>query len=319
MAVPFVSVIIPCRNEEKYIKKCLNSILKQDYPKETLEVLVVDGLSEDKTKEFVKEYTAKYPFVKIFENQKKIKAAALNIGIKESKGEIIAFADAHTEYQEDYISKSVNYLREYNADSVGGIIKIPLTQLATLKARAIAISLLSSFGAASSFRLGIEKPRYVDTVFNGCYQREVFNNIGLFNEDLLRSQDLEFNLRLKKAGGKILLVPDIVFYYYPKENLKDFFWHNFKDGIWAILPLKFVKIPFKLRHYLPLIFVSALPWSILPYLPLTLFFSFKIALQEKDIRLFFLMPFAFAARHLGYGLGSAWGIAKLLLSHEKVT
>ena len=123
---------------------------------------------------------------------------------------------------------------------------------------------------------------------------------------------MEFNIRLKKAGGKILLVPDIVSYYYPKSNFKDFFLHNIKDGIWAIYPLKFVKFPLRLRHYIPLILVLTLPLSIWPYLLLSLFFSFKIAVREKDIRLFFIMPLAFATRHIGYGLGSIWGLIKLL-------
>ncbi|MDP2967218.1 MAG: hypothetical protein Q8N87_02295, partial [bacterium] len=99
--------------------------------------------------------------------------------------------------------------------------------------------------------------------------------------------------------------------YYPKSNLKDFFLHNINDGIWAILPLKFVKIPLKLRHYIPLIFVLTLPLSVWPYILFSLFFSAKIAFREKDFRLFFIMPLAFGARHIGYGLGSIFGLIKI--------
>jgi len=322
-----VSIIIPCRNEEKFIGKCLESILNQDFPKEKLEVLVVDGMSEDKTRETIKNFQFSNPNfqLRLLDNPKKFTNFAFNMGIRESRGEIIMIMGAHAGYERDYISKCVKYLQEYNADNVGGVIKT-LPSKNTLFAKAIAISLSHSFGAGGSyFRIGSDKPRWVDTVFGGCYKREVFDKIGLFNENLIRSQDLEFNLRLKKAGGKILLAPDIVSYYYPKSNLKDFFLHNFEDGTWAVLPLKFVKFPFKLRHYIPLIFVSGLLgtgflgiffpiffWLFLLllslYLLANLYFSAKIALREKDFRYLFVMPITFACRHFGYGLGSIFGI-----------
>jgi len=308
----FVSIIIPCRNEEKHIGKCLDSILEQDYPKENLEVLVVDGMSDDKTGEIVKAYSGKYPFIKLLENPKRFTNFALNIGIKEAKGEIIMLMGAHADYEKDYVSKCVRYLKEYGADNVGGVMKT-LPSKNTLWARAIAITLSYPFGAGTSyFRVGSAKPRWVDTVFGGCYKREVFDKIGFFNENLVRSQDLEFNMRLKKAGGKILLAPDIVNYYYPKSNLKDFFIHNLDDGFWSLYPTKFTKKPFKLRHYIPLIFVLTLPLSIWPYIPVSLFFSLEIAIKENDLRFLFLMPLAFFSRHFGYGLGSILGAIKIL-------
>ena len=308
-----VSIIIPCRNEEKYIGKCLDSIINQDFPKENLEVLVIDGMSEDKTKEIIEKYANQYSFIKLLENSKKFTPFGLNIGVKEAKGEIILRMDAHASYEKDYISKCLKYLKEYNADNVGGILKT-LPAENTISAEAIALSLSHPFGVGTSyFRLGAKEPREVDTVFGGCYKREVFEKIGLFNENLKRSQDIEFNLRLKRTGGKILLVPDIISYYYPKSNLEDFFLHNFEDGTWAVLPLKFVKTPLKLRHYIPLIFVLTLPLSIWPYIPISLFFSAQIAFCEKDPRLFFVMPLIFATRHFGYGLGSIFGLIKLFV------
>lgn len=309
-----VSVIIPCRNEEKFIEKCLDSIIQQDYPKDKLEVLVVDGMSEDKTKDIVKTYSERYSFVKLLENRKKFTPFGLNIGIKGAKGEVIIRMDAHAGYEKDYISKCLKYLNEYDADNVGGIMRT-MPSKDTVSAKAIAICLSNIFGAGdSSFRTGSDKPKWVDTVFGGCYKKEVFDRIGLFNENLLRSQDMELNLRLKRAGGKILLVPDAVAYYYPKSNFKDFFLHNLKDGVWAVYPLKFVKFPLKLRHYIPLVFVLTLPLNIWLYFPVSLFFSAKIAFREKDFRLFFIMPLAFGARHIGYGLGSIFGLLKLVFS-----
>jgi len=310
----FVSVIIPCRNEEKYIEECLDSVINQDYPKEKLEVLVVDGMSEDRTREVIEKYTKQYLFIKLLNNPKKITPVAFNIGVKNSNGDFIIIMGAHSVYERDYISKCVKYSNEYNADNVGGIWKI-VPREKTLVAKSIAFASSSIFGAGDAYyRSGYSgQPKWVDTVFGGCYKREVFEKIGLFNENLKRSQDMEFNLRLRKASGKILLAPDIVSYYYPKSNLKDFFFHNIEDGIWVIYPLKFVKMLFKLRHYIPLIFVLTLPLSIWLYILVSLFFSAQIAFREKDIRYFFVMPAVFATRHIGYGLGSVWGLIKLII------
>ncbi len=310
----FVSIIISCRNEEKYIGKCLDSIIEQDFKKENLEVLVVDGASEDKTKEIVKSYTEKYPFIKVLENPKKYTPFGLNIGVKDARGEIIVRMDAHAGYEKDYISKSVKYLGESGADNIGGVIKTAPAEN-TISARAIALSISHFWGAGGSyFRTGSDRTREVDTVFGGCYKREVFEKIGLFNENLIRSQDIEFNKRLKKAGGKILLVPDIVAYYYSQSTLFGFLKHNFNDGIWTIYPLKFGIRIFSFRHLAPLIFILTLPLNIWFYIPLSLFFSAQIAFRERDFRLFFIMPLAFGARHFGYGVGSVWGLVRIILS-----
>lgn len=324
---PLISIIIPCRNEEKYIGKCLDSIIANDYPKDKLEVLVIDGMSEDKTKEILEKYSSQYFFIKRLENQGKFTPFGLNIGVKESKGEIILRMDAHAIYEKDYISKCVRYLNEYSVDNIGGrIMTIPREN--TILAQAIALCLSNQFGAGNSyFRIGSKEPILVDTVFGGCYKKEVFGKIGLFNEKLKRSQDLEFNLRLRRAGGKILLIPEIVSYYFSASNFKDFLKHNFLDGIWATYPLKLVKVPFRLRHYFPLFFVSSLIGlallSILSpvflpfllsifglYLLINLYFSLGIAIREKDFKYFFIIPIVFAARHFGYGLGSILGLIK---------
>ncbi|MFH1671766.1 MAG: glycosyltransferase family 2 protein [Candidatus Portnoybacteria bacterium] len=326
-----VSVIIPCRNEEKFIGKCLESLVLQDYPKENLEILVVDGVSEDGAKKIVEDFSSKYNFIKLLNNSDKFTPFALNIGIKNSKGEIVIRMDSHADYQKDYISKCVKYLKEYKADNVGGVIKT-MPRGKTLWAKAIAFSLSSFFGVGTSyFRKGVLKPKFVDTVFGGCYKREVFDKVGLFNEKLLRGQDIEFNRRLRAVGGKILLVPDIVAYYYPQATIIGFLEHNFIDGFWTIYPLSFGIRIFSWRHLLPLFFVSGLMsmailslifgslisllrFIFLVYLLSAFYFSFKISFEKKDFSVFFLIPLAFLARHLGYGLGSLWSLFKLKLA-----
>jgi len=307
-----VSIIIPCRNEERFIASCLDSITQTNYPKDKLEVLVVDGMSTDRTREIVRDYEKEYPFVKLLDNPKKITPSAMNIGIRYSRGEIVIKMDAHTVYPKDYILKCVEHLQESGADNVGGILKtIPSKN--TLSAKAIAFSLSHFFGAGGShFRLGTREPMEADTVAFGCYWKKTLEKIGLYNETMAKIEDLELNYRLKKDGGKIMLFPDIQAFYYPSStNFKQFFFHNFEDGFWSTYSLKYgFKASF--RHYIPLIFVLTLPLSIWPYILFSLFFSFGLALREKDVRLFFLMPIAFFCRHFGYGLGSLWGLIKLL-------
>lgn len=309
-----VSAIVPCRNEEKYIAKCLDSIVGQDFPKENLEVFVVDGASEDKSREIIKRYANNYHFIRLIDNPKLITPSGMNIGIKNSKGDIIIKMDAHSVYKKDYISKCVERLRESKADNVGGVLKtIPSND--TLTVKAIAIVLSHFFGAGGSyFRTGVKHPIEVDTVAFGCYWRKTIEEIGLYDERMAKIEDLELNYRLRKRGGKIILFPDIQAFYYPSsEGFKDFFIHNFGDGFWSTYSLRY-GFRTSLRHYIPLIFVLTLPISILPYLLLSLLFSLQIAFMEKDLRLFFVMPFAFAARHFGYGLGSAWGLIKLFIN-----
>lgn len=322
-----VSIIIPCVNEERYIKDCLESLINQDYPKENLEILVVDGMSKDKTREIINNYCKKYSFIKLLDNPNKFTCFAFNIGIKESKGDVVIIMGAHSSYSDTYISKCVKYLKEYNADNVGGVIKtIPRND--TLVAKAIAFCLSHPFGVGGSiFRSGSDEAREVDTVFGGCYKKEIFDKVGLFNEKLLRSQDMELNLRIKRGGGKVMLIPDIISYYYPKDNLVDFLKHNFLDGIWATYPSKITKVKLGLRHYVPLIFTLTLFGSFLLglvsiffsliftltssfYLLALIVFSFNIARRENDWNYLFVMPIVFIIRHFAYGVGSMYGLIK---------
>ncbi len=326
----FISVVIACRNEGKFIGDCLDSIVAQDYSKQNLEVLVVDGMSDDDTRRIIGDYCRRFPFIRLLDNPKKFTPFAMNIGIKNAMGEFIILMGAHADYANDYVSRCAAAAEKSGADNVGGIAKILSCQ--GLPAKAIAGALSSPFGAGDAIYKTkiVQKPVEVDTVFGGCYRREVFDKIGLFDERMIRSQDMEFNIRLKKAGGKIMLFPDIVVNYYPKANFLDFFVHNFWDGVWAVYPLKFIKMPLKWRHYIPLFFIlslisflglgvyrrewfAALFGLLAVYGLFLFFFAARIAAKERDWRYLFLMPAAFAIRHFGYGIGSFWGIIKLLM------
>lgn len=313
-----VSIIIACRNEEKFIAECLDSLIANDYPKDKMEILIIDGASKDKTKEIVQKYIERYSFIKVFDNPQRITPISLNIGIKNSQGEFIVILGAHAYYNKDYISKSVKRLIEFNVDGIGGSMKA-IVKKKTLIAKSIAKVLSSPFGTGNSyFKIDYKKVKHVDALFGSCYKREVYDKVGLYNEKFARSQDLEFNLRLKKAGGKILFVPDIISYYYPVATLKNFIRHNLLDGIWSTYPLKFSKKSFSIRHYIPLIFVLSLLIAgifslyifltiLTIYLLTALYFSLRILLKEKDIRLLFSLPLVFAVRHICYGFGAIIG------------
>ena len=326
---PFVSIIIPCRNEEAFIEKCLNSILANDYPKNRMEILVVDGESTDTTRSIIARIVRQYSYMRIvlLHNEKKITPCALNIGIKKAKGEFIIRMDAHSEYKSNYISLCVEQSLAHKADNVGGIFA-STPPVDTLIAHSIVEALSTFFGVGNSyFRTYPNHYKEVDTVAYGCYKRDVFERIGLYNENLVRCQDMDFNMRLKKAGGRIILFPDIIAYYYTEATFLKFWQHNFKDGVWAIYAYKFMHTPLKWRHLLPFFFVMGLVasagvsgWLTLAgvgsYIIASVISSILVARRKQDIRYIPSMILAYGIRHFAYGIGSIWGGVKLLLTSK---
>jgi len=217
---PRVSVIVPCRNEGDWIAPCLESIVRNEYPKDRLEVLVVDGMSDDGTRATVARYADQYPFIRLLDNPRRITPAALNIGLAAAAGDVVMRMDAHYEYAGNYIPLSVAWLQRSGADNVGGVL-IFRPANSTAVARAVALAVSHPFGIGNAYyRIGAAEPRWVDTVAFGCYRREVFQRIGTFDEALVRNQDIELNRRLTRQGGRILLVPEVVVYGRARDSLR---------------------------------------------------------------------------------------------------
>jgi succinoglycan biosynthesis protein ExoA len=327
---PFVSVVIPCLNEALFIERCILSILASGYPSGRMEVIVADGGSLDGTRTLLDVFAARDPRLRVIDNPARITPVALNRAIAAARGEILVRFDAHAVMPPDYLPRCVALLESSRADNAGGSIRT-VPQTTGLFAEPIAAALASRFGVGDSqFRAssGQPGPRPADTVFGGCYRRELFSRLGGFNEQLPRGQDLEFNLRLRRAGGTILLDPSIVCDYYARSSLAAFSKHNFLNGMWAVLPFSLSEIvPVRLRHLVPLAFVAALagsfllpfPWAAaLPaaYTLAALAASAHITLKRRRLRDFALLPIVFFSLHLAYGLGSVWGC--LILAIKKL-
>lgn len=328
MAVlPLVSVILPTLNEEKTIEKTIISFIESDY--QNVELIVVDGMSSDRTREIVERLKEKYPNkIRLLENSKKYTPSGINIGIKNANGKYIMLASGHASYSKNYISACVQALENNECDVAGGVMEV-LPRSSSVKAVAISEILKHPFGiGGAKYRTNNQKKEYVDTVAYGIYKREIFEKVGLFNEELIRNQDIEFNIRLKNAGYKILLIPEARAYYYARDTYTKLWQNNYSNGFWVTHSSKFVKRAYRPRHLVPMLFVLylisllllllpvnrvlkflyALPASL--YLALSIYFSSQVAIKHKKIALVPYTFFSFLVLHISYGIGSIVGIFK---------
>lgn len=334
---PLVSVIIPCRNEAHSIDRCLDSVLSSEYPRERLEAIVADGMSRDGTRKRVDRYAARDRRVRRIDNPERTTPHGLNRALAAARGELILRLDAHAVIAPDYIARAVQNLKSSGADCVGGAMRTVASGSGVF-ADPIRIGLSQPFGVGNAhFRTGSDKPLFVDTVYGACWRQEVFERIGCFDERLERSQDIEFSSRLRRAGGKILMSPEMKIDYYARATLGGFWRQNWSNGMWAILPFAHVSgIAVRWRHLAPLALVLGLAssataalwngigwlaWSIAAsYVGANVAASVQAAWKERSLALTFRLPVVFASLHLAYGLGSLWGCARLavLLTKPKL-
>lgn len=323
-----LSVICPIYNEEKYIAECIDSILEQDYPKDDLEVLFVDGMSTDRTREIVSGYIAKYPYIQLLDNPERIVPYAMNRGIKSCRGDVVIRLDAHATYASNYFSELVGSLNRLGADNVGCVCKTDVMNK-TPKTLAIREVLSNKFGVGNSiFRTGIDKEQEVDTVPFGCWRRDVFDKYGLYDVRLVRNQDIELNKRIIRGGGKIYIVPGTYCIYLARETYGKLAKNNYGNGKWNILTVCYTKQlkSLSLRHFIPLLFVLSLIipnllaffWSPMVLISLLSLFAYTGLLGSVSLKLsidkrlsFGYLLRTFIVLHLSYGWGSLVGILKL--------
>jgi cellulose synthase/poly-beta-1,6-N-acetylglucosamine synthase-like glycosyltransferase len=322
--LPFVTIVIPIRNEGQYVKRSVGAVLAQDYPSGHVEVIVADGMSNDGTRKIVQSLKAKHSNLLLIDNPGKIVPTGLNAAIRKAKGEIIVRVDGHAIVPPNYIRQCVEWLMKTGVDCVGGAVE----SLGTgYTGNAIAVAMSSRFGVGNtSFRTAhvLAKPKLTDTVPFGAYRREVFEQIGFFNEDMVRHQDYEFNYRLRKAGGRILLIHWLKIKYYVRNDLKRLWRQFWQYGLWKGRFLRTYPKSLKFRHLFPPLFVSTLFLGALSTtiskvgiyaLGLTLgayaaFLLLSLITMSINGKLKYLpiLPVVLACLHMSWGLGVWFGL-----------
>ena len=331
--LPTISVIVPTFNESEHINNCIESILNQDYPKRITEVFFVDGMSTDDTKVIIEKYTEKFEFLKLVSNNNKYVSFALNEGIRLSKGDIVIRLDAHCKYPKNYFSTLVTNLISLNADNVGCILKTRPANNSNI-CNAIAIGTSHKFGVGDSlFRVGVSKIQRADTVPFGCFKKKIFAEIGLFDTDLVRNQDDEFNSRIIKNGGKIFIIPHISIDYYARESLSKVANMFYQYGLFKPLVNKKIGVPATVRQIFPLFFIIGLIGggilSVLSniililyisvlffYLTISLFIAITRSIKDKNFTMIYLLPTVFIILHTSYGIGYLAGIYRFVIMNR---
>lgn len=315
-----VSIIIPCRNEKNYIAKCIDSFLKQSYPMELMEIVIADGMSDDGTKDILNEYLQKYNNVRVIENKGLSAPKGMNLGIKSSNKDIIIIFGAHAYADKDFVKNNVKYLKNKEIGCAGGPIE---TVNDNKIGKAISLAMSSPFGVGNALFRYAQKETYVDTVAFGAYRRDVLEQIGYFDEELVRNQDDELNYRVIKEGYKIILSPSIKSTYYGRGSYAKLWKQYYQYGFWKVRVMQKHGKPAAIRHLVPMAFVLTNVLGILlglifkpilylwllevaAYVLMDVYFSAK--LSEKSPSIIACMLPVFPILHLSYGLGFVNGI-----------
>lgn len=326
-----VSVIVPCRNEVRHIRAFLESVLNQDLSGLELEVIVADGMSDDGTPAILDSLIAHYPQVRLIDNPGKIVSTGLNAAIRAARGEIIIRMDVHTTYARDYIRECVRALRETGADNVGGPWVVTGRDYIS---GAIAVAFQSFFvsGGGKAHSSNYSGP--VDTVYLGCWSREAFARFGDFDEELVRNQDDELNLRIRRLRGTVWQSARIRSQYTPRSSLRDLFRQYSQYGYWKVRVIQKHRLPASVRHLVPGAFVATLLglaalapfWSLASCLLGAVIAVYAIACLAAAVlacrsganhRYLPVMPAVFATFHLGYGFGFLRGILDFVIVHKR--
>jgi glycosyltransferase involved in cell wall biosynthesis len=319
-SLPLVSVVLPVRNERMHIRRCLDAVLRQDYPPDRLEVIVADGLSTDGTREAAGSFSDSHPSLRVISNAGKIVPAGLNAAIAAAHGDVVVRVDGHCEIASNYVSECVRHLQS-GADAVGGPIE---TIGETAVARAIAAGMSSRFGVGdSAFRTTTGQTRFVDTVAFPAYPRAVLDRIGPFDEELVRNQDDEYNYRLRKHGGRVLLAASVRSRYFSRSSFASLWRQYFQYGYWKVRVLQKHPRQMRARQFVPALFVLALaaslgaallsvaPWWAFVsvagmYIALNLAASVSASGGHAATAL--LLPIVFVVLHVSYGCGFLKGL-----------
>jgi glycosyltransferase involved in cell wall biosynthesis len=323
---PLVSIILPCRNESGYIEACLRSILGQEPPEGGFEILIADGISTDGTREYLEGIAAHNPCVRLLNNPGRIVSTGLNAALRKARGQVIVRMDAHTVYAPDYLKQCLAVLHETGADNVGGPMG---TTAVTYKERAIRAVFHSPFAVGGARSHNPAHEGYVDTVIYGCWKKTLFERVGYFDEDLVRNQDDEHNLRIVRSGGKIYQSPRIRSRYHVRNSFLTLLRQYMQYGYWKVLVIRNHRLPASVRHLVPAVFLASLGLLLLlgcfwaPALGaaaalagiylLAVCLASLLTAARSEWKLLPVLPLVFCCFHLGYGYGFLRGVVDFLM------
>lgn len=327
---PAVSVIVPCRNEEECIEGCVRSILGQEPVPGGFELIVADGLSTDRTRDVLERLAHEDDRLTVINNPGRIVSTGLNAGIAAARGRIIIRMDAHTVYARDYVGECLGVLNQTGADNVGGPA---LTIAEGYFQQAISAAYHSPFAVGGARFHNPSYEGFVDTVPYGCWPREVFSKIGLFDEELVRNQDDEFNLRLIRSSGTIWQSPRIKSWYRTRGSLRHLFHQYLQYGYWKVRVIQKHRVPASVRHIVPggfiitlggLPFVSFwIPAAIWGYIGLIALYvtavlgASLLTAATRGWRLLPILLVVFPTYHFSYGLGFLGGVWDFLVMRRR--
>lgn len=320
-----VSVIIPCYNERSVIKDLLEALLNQSFPVDDMEVIVADGMSTDGTREIINQFAENHPElpVKLVDNWKRTIPSALNRALEKAQGEFIVRLDAHSNPDQEYIQKSIQALEEEKGSNIGGVLDIK-PSAHTWIARSIAVAAGHPLGVGDArYRIG-SRAREVDTVAYGAYRADLITEIGPYDESLLANEDYEFNVRIRKAGGKIWLDPSVQADYLARATLGALASQYWRYGFWKLKMLLRYPETFRWRQISGLFVLSWIVLGLLSvwvrfarwllaleavvYLAPLLISGVLAAVKRKDFRYLFGVPAAIATMHFSWGAGFLWSL-----------
>ncbi len=312
-----VSVLVPCRNEVQYIERCINNVCSFYQPPGGFEVIVIDGMSTDGTRELLSRLKNQFPDLLVMDNPRKIVPSSMNVGIQKAKGEYIVRADVRCIHPKSYLCDLVELSEKKGADNVGGVLVPEFGN--TYTQNAIALAYKSRIAMGGALRDRGDFIGETDTVYGGCFKRKRLLEVGMYDEAMVRNQDDELSFRLRERGGKIIQDGRIKIQYYPRDS----FWHLFKQfmqyGYWKVRVIKKHPQQASLRHFLPAVLVLSLvtlglliPFTIYGLYGFLIFagsyflaiglFSFESA-HKRSLRLLPGLIFAVFLIHISFGIG----------------
>ena len=250
-----VSVIVPCRNESLHIKKCVEHICSFDPPPGGFEVIVVDGMSNDGTRDILPALREEYPDLILIDNPEKTVPHAMNLGIHRATGEYIVRTDVRCIHPKSYLKDLISLSEETGGDNVGGTLEAAGS---TYVQESIAAAYKSPLAAGRALGNRGILTREVDTVYGGCFRRELLLKVGMYDEEMTRNQDDELSFRIRKYGGRILQSGDIRIKYFPRKHYHQLFKQFLQYGYWKVPVIKRHPKQASWRHVMPSLFIFGL-------------------------------------------------------------